>query len=86
MYDTNYSLVLSSAVRYALGRRTYITSVVSEYFIDNIDKVDTSTLLVTVRDIDNAPSLGDDNIDKPNWVKLREEIMKELTKRQYNVK
>ena len=33
----NFELIVSSSLRYGLGRRTYITSVIPEFIIENMD-------------------------------------------------
>lgn len=33
----NFDLIVASALRYGLGRRTYITSVIPEFIIENMD-------------------------------------------------
>lgn len=33
----NFELIVASALRYGLGRRTYITSVIPEFIIENMD-------------------------------------------------
>jgi len=57
------------AVRYALSRRTYITGVVSEFMIDNIDDMSEKTKAVMRRDIEDRENYGYE-FDKDNWMKL----------------
>ena len=33
----NFDLIVASALRYGLGRKTYITSVIPEFIIENMD-------------------------------------------------
>ena len=33
----NFELIVASSLRYGLGRRTYITSVIPEFIIENMD-------------------------------------------------
>lgn len=34
---SNFELIVASSLRYGLGRRTYITSVIPEFIIENMD-------------------------------------------------
>lgn len=34
---SNFELIVASALRYGLGRKTYITSVIPEFIIENMD-------------------------------------------------
>lgn len=75
--DDNLEIVIVSAVRYAIGRRTYVPSIVIGFTIPLLNKLSVSTLLLLERDICDADSYGDEKIDKPDWMmflrKIREE-------------
>jgi len=58
-----------SAVRYGLGRRTYITGCISDFMIANVDEMTEKTKSVMHRDISECDDLGD-NCDKENWDNL----------------
>lgn len=57
------------ALRYAIGRRTYITGTVADYIISKIDVMSEKCRLLMVRDIKEAGDLGD-NCDADEWHKL----------------
>lgn len=71
--DEDYGLIVGCALRYALGRRTYITGIVSEYIERNLDNLDERTIAVMIRDIHEAEHdkmLGD-KCDASAWKHLK---------------
>lgn len=66
---SDYELVVSSAVRYALGRRTYIVSAVCNYVKSHLDELSESCRRSIKRDIQGAYSLGDE-CDERDWKEL----------------
>ena len=69
------SMILVSAERYALGRRTYIVHWTCEFIKNNIHLLSNKDKQVMIRDIENPISYGDD-CDEKEWKKLLE-ILKE---------
>lgn len=69
------SMILVSAERYALGRRTYIVHWTCEFIQDNIHLLSDKDRQVMIRDIENPISYGDD-CDEKEWKKLLE-VLKE---------
>lgn len=69
------SMILVSAERYALGRRTYIVQWTCEFIKNNIHLLSNKDKQVMIRDIENPISYGDD-CDEKEWEKLLE-ILKE---------
>ncbi len=57
------------SLRYALGRRTYITGVVADFIIDKLDELTPKTKSVMIRDIESCDDYGDD-CDKESWINL----------------
>ena len=72
---TDYEHIVISAVRYALGRMTYIVELTVNYVLQEIenDKLSDRCLNVIVGDIRSAKSLGMD-CDKAQWLKLLNRI------------
>ena len=80
-------LMATAAVRYCLGRRTYIVSVCAEWLLDQWENFDQSTRDIIVRDIEEAflqdnnfreqgsgmRALGDD-MDRECWTRAIKEI------------
>lgn len=71
----DYEQIVLCAVRYALGRRTYIVKTVYDYVANeiNCENVTESFLKILIRDINDQEPFGyGDDCDKENWLKLKE--------------
>lgn len=82
--DDNFGAVLNCAVRYTVGRRSYMPYLVASFITPLVPDLSTKTLWVIRNDINEAAKfddLGDPNIDAPHWLGLREMVQKELVKR-----
>ncbi|MBR5004283.1 MAG: hypothetical protein IKY14_02315 [Erysipelotrichaceae bacterium] len=77
-----FSLIACSAFRYALGRRTYIVSVVCNYIKANVGMIERNHLSLMVREIEDADTFNGlgDACDRHEWLQLKEHI-KEYLKR-----
>lgn len=75
--NLDFALVVGSALRYGLGRRTYITGAISEFIINNIELIPDDQKLVMIRDIKKQEDYGDD-CDEENWMKLLAELEKSV--------
>ncbi|NDC96518.1 hypothetical protein EB118_07890 [bacterium] len=49
--DLNGSIMVMSALRYSLGRHTYVPGAVQDWISDNWDSLDSNTKTVIVRDV-----------------------------------
>lgn len=88
MKKDKFGIILGCALRYALGRRTYIVSIITDYIIENIDDIETRDLIVMKRDIEEkrddpwgSKPLGDD-CDVKDWMNLLSNINEEIKRRQ----
>lgn len=70
------SMILVSAERYALGRRTYIVDWTCEIIDKNMHLLSEKDKEVMIRDIEQAYSYGDE-CDKQMWMLLLEKLRKE---------
>lgn len=70
------SAMLVSAVRYALGRQTYIVQWTCEIITKNLDLLTYKDKQVMIRDIENPLDYGDD-CDKECWLKLLKTLKEE---------
>jgi hypothetical protein len=72
---SDYEHIVISAVRYAIGRMTYIVSLTVNYVLQEIeqDKLSEECLDVIAEDIRQAKNLGMD-CDKEEWLKLLDRI------------
>lgn len=83
--DDRFGAILNCAVRYCLGRKTYMPSLVIDYIIPLIPHLSNNTLFVFQRDVSDAESFGgygDDRLDKPAWMYFLDAINKELSERE----
>lgn len=82
--DGLFCEIINYAVRYACGRRAYAALSVANYVYNLADKLDTQTLSVMLRYIEEQEkiSLGDE-IDERAWIRLKNKIKKVLEKRGF---
>lgn len=73
------SMMLVSAERYALGRKTYIVQWTCEIIKKNMQLLSGKDKAVMIRDIETAISYGDE-CDKQKWMILLEMLRKEIKK------
>ena len=79
--DKNFETILLCAVRYAIGRRTYIPSLVIDYITPLLPYLSYWTLgLMAAEIIDHnyKGGLGDEKIDKPYWIDFLQRIEIEM--------
>lgn len=72
-------LIYLCAFRYALGRKTYIVSVITDWLKLHSNELCKQAKLNMIKEINNPlrGSLGD-NCDKTKWFQLRDYFIKEL--------
>lgn len=68
---TDYENILISAIRYALGRRTYVVGLTVDYTIKEIkkQKISNYALTIILNDIRKTKNLGA-QCDKEDWMRL----------------
>lgn len=87
-YDKDFGIICLCAMRYALGRQTYMPGLVQDFIRRHIGEIDSGTIEIMIRDIDTADKitahmmsdghilsldgLGDTKIDRPGWERLRD--------------
>lgn len=81
LYPDEYSVLVTCATRYAIGRMSYMPSLVVGIVKPRLKQLDDKTLKVLIRDIGEAPSLGMADIDEPLWKELLADAMLELERR-----
>ena len=79
--DNIFGQMMVSAVRYALGRQTYIVSTTTRYIAAILPKIDNHNLACMERDIREAGNYGSETIDKPEWMSLLKVLQEEMSKR-----
>ena len=75
--NNNFEAIVEAAVRYGLGRRTYITSVIPEFIISNLDILSNDVKFLIIRDIKNQKDYGD-NCDRRSWMDLLERLENDM--------
>ena len=81
MLSTDECYVLISAVRYQLPRRTYGSSIISNYIVNNINNIDIITLEDIARDIQKAlDSREVPSVDVPEWLRALDRITEYFNK------
>lgn len=76
--DRDFEDLLISAVRYALGRETYMTMTTAAYITRLLPNLSNRAISIIVHDINDAHDLGNPTIDAPHWNQLVENIWKEV--------
>ena len=69
--------IVCCSLRYALGRKTYITSLVSDYIIDHPELIDERVKDVMLKDLEEYLDCRniyykDDECDHQSWLRLKE--------------
>ena len=76
--------ILLCAIRYAIGRQTYMPSLVIDYITPLLSHLSYNTLgLIAAEIIDHSydGGLGDDMIDRPYWLAFKKKILAEMERR-----
>ena len=83
--DKNFETILLCAVRYAIGRRTYIPSLVIDYITPLLPYLSEDVLELIANEIvlhdTYEGGLGDDKIDRPYWLNFKRKILAEMERR-----
>lgn len=82
--DDEFGAVLNCAVRYAIGRRTYMPGLVIDFITPLLPRLSSKTLWCFDRDIAEARwegGYGDPKIDEPGWMRFHEAVRAERQRR-----
>lgn len=79
--DDNFGAVVNCAIRYCLGRRTYMPGLVCGYIKPLLPFLSENTICCMERDIREAPSYGDD-CDLQTWMNMLDEVHKVIEQRE----
>ena len=80
--DEDFGVVLNCAIRYCLGRQTYMPSLVTDIIRPLLPHLDDKTLRVMRTDITVAESFGNETVDKPVWMRFLDDIEQEICRRK----
>lgn len=81
--EKDLSMMLVSAERYALGRRSYIVGWTCEVIKNNLELFSENDIEVMIRDIESAINYGDE-CDKKEWLQLLEILKDRRGKQLWN--
>lgn len=82
--DEFFGAVLNCAVRYAIGRRSYMPGLVIDFITPLMPYLSSKTLWCFDQDLNDArftSGYGDHNIDEPDWMKFLDAVRAERAKR-----
>ena len=82
--DDDFGLILNCAVRYSMGRETYMPHAVMRFITPLLTKLTTKTLVCMDRDLDEPSifgGLGHERIDAPAWRDFHAAVKQELESR-----
>ena len=83
--NKNFETILLCAVRYAIGRRTYIPSLVIDYITPLLPYLSEDVLKLIADEIIGHDTyeggLGDEKIDRPYWLNFKRKILAEMERR-----
>ena len=83
--DEDFGAVLICAVRYCLGRQTYMPGLIIGYITPLLPRISDNTLRCMESDL-SKPDLyggfGNKKIDEPIWIKFRSNVQEEIQKRK----
>ena len=82
--DDFFGAVWNCAIRYCLGRRSYMPKLVIDFIRPSIRHLSNKTLWCMERDIAQQRNggLGDPAIDEPIWLQFLADIQQEISRRK----
>lgn len=84
--DDDFCMMVTWAVRYCLGRRTYCVSSTCKYLTPIIPSLNDRTLCALREDINRQEQFGyGDDCDKLDWMNLLNAVTKEMKRRGLDV-
>lgn len=78
----DFETIFICAIRYCIGRQTYMPSLIQRQIRPLLPQLDSGTLAVMRNDIQTADNYGDEKIDKPGWIRFLADIEAELENRK----
>lgn len=82
--DDHFGCILNCAVRYAIGRQTYMPGLVIDFIRPFLQYINDKTLYVFDQDITEQKytgGYGDKDIDEPLWIRFHQEVIAEEERR-----
>ena len=79
--DDYFGCVLNCAVRYSIGRRTYMPKLVMDFISPLLPYISDKTLYNLEKDVRGADNYGDTSVDFPDWMNFLSKITAEVQRR-----
>lgn len=82
--EQDFGTVCVCALRYAMGRQTYMPSLVRDIVRPLLTQLPDKTLAVMINDCEEQERMnmwGSETIDKPGWVRWKQELLAEKERR-----
>lgn len=82
--EQDFGTVCVCALRYAMGRETYMPSLVRDFVRPLLTQLPGKTLAVMINDCEEQERMnmwGSETIDKPGWVRWKQELLAEKERR-----
>lgn len=86
--NDDFGAILNCAVRYALGRRTYMSSLVIDFITPLLSELNDKTLWCFDQDITEqrwSGGYGDPQVDEPLWMQFHELVRAERLDRGHEL-
>lgn len=83
--EQDFGTVCVCALRYAMGRETYMPVLVRDFVRPLLNLFSDKTLSVMIMDCEDQARLnkwGNDLIDKPSWLRWKQELLAEKERRR----
>lgn len=83
---TDFATLAICAIRYCHGRQTYMPGLVQDIIRPHLTELEDKDLSVLLQDCERMSDFdyGDPEIDKPRWLKWKEELIAEQERRAIN--
>ena len=82
--EQDFGTVCVCALRYAMGRETYMPSLVRDFVRPLLTQLPDKILAVMINDCEEQERMnmwGSETIDKPGWVRWKQELLAEKERR-----
>ena len=82
--EASFGTLAICAIRYCQGRQTYMPSLVQGIVMGHLKELSDKDLQIMLNDCEDQEKYnlyGDEVIDKPGWLKWKEDLLKEKERR-----
>jgi len=83
--DDDFGAIVNCAIRYSMGRRSYMPSLVIAFVAPLVQELTDKTLWCIDEDLSHPEiygGLGDERIDAPSWIKFHDLVKAEIQRRK----